>query len=637
MRRRNGLLLSIIFSSGALCATTVDTRIPTVVVTADKHSHTAISGALSTVINKAQFTQTGVSTIAEALRDIAGLQLQESSGNAGQAALSMRGFGVNASSNTLVMVNGIPLSNPDLAPPDLNTIPLDQVALIEVIAGSESVLYGDQAVGGIVNIMTETAMGNDAIGTCSAGSFNTYDCSATLTYTQHHWTVNQFLEMKRSDNYRDHNHYQLSQWLGHIAHEAHGARLRFDYQLAKESLQYPGALTAEQAHENRRQANNDRDYFNDWHGQWHGQLQQDFAEHWQLRMDASHRQMQGHGVLYADFEQSRQINFLNAQLRAQWLDGQLLMGLTADTDRYRLQSDYGKTLDRQEKYSVFALVQQALDARTTLSAGMRGAMQHAYLLALDHHTLVNSAIASTLGIVHHYRPNLSLYLRRAESYRFPKADENASTPPATPGLRTQRGVSIESGGEWHRAGTSAKLGIYQLKLRDEITFDPQQTPTAPFGTNRNLSPTTRWGGSLSLTHKLKTQTMLSMQYNAVNARFQHGVNAQKRIPLVAENILRASMMQRLSEHFNLYLEGIYTGSQYGANDDANVAGKFGGYTVYNMNVSYDSQRVHLALRINNLSNKYYYFYTVYQRSIPATFYYPAPGRSVLFTASLHLA
>ncbi len=636
MRRRNGLLLSLIFSSGALCATAADTRIPTVVVTADQHPHTAISGTLPTLISKAQFTHTGVATLADALREIGGLQLQETS-NGGQAALSMRGFGVNASSNTLVMVNGIPLSNPDLAPPDINTIPLDQVALIEVIAGSESVLYGDQAVGGIVNIMTEPVTGNSVTGTCSAGSFNTYDCSGTLTHTRQQWTINQFLENKRSDNYREHNQFHLTQWLGHIAHQQHGALLRFDYQVAKESLQYPGGLSAEQVHANRRQANNDRDYFNDWHGQWHAKLQQAVAERWQLSMDLSHREMHGHGVLYADFEQSRQINILVSQLRMKWMDGQLLMGMDTDTDRYHLQSKYGKTSDRQEKYSVFALLNQSLDARTILSAGMRGALQHAYLLEFGDNNLRNSAFASTLGIVHHYRPYLSVYIRRAESYRFPKADENASTPPATPGLRTQRGVSLESGGEWHRAGSYAKLGVYQLKLRDEITFDPQQTPTAPFGTNRNLSPTTRWGGSLALKQTLTADTIFSMQYNYVNARFQNGPNAQKRIPLVAENILRASITQRLNDHFNLYVEGIVTGSQYGANDDANIAGKFGGYTVYNANLSYDTEHLHLALRLNNVSNKYYYFYTVYQRSIPATFYYPAPGRSVLLTASVSVA
>ncbi|HEX4046141.1 MAG TPA: TonB-dependent receptor [Gammaproteobacteria bacterium] len=145
----------------------------------------------------------------------------------------------------------------------------------------------------------------------------------------------------------------------------------------------------------------------------------------------------------------------------------------------------------------------------------------------------------------------------------------------------------------------------------------------------------RRGFVLSGAYRAIPKVNVGGQYNYVHARFQRGMNDGKRIPLVSENLLRGNVSYSFSENFTFFVEGVYTGNQYPANDNANVAGKIGGYMIYNFNLRYQIKRLGVSLRMNNIFNKAYYFYTVYQASAgtAAEFFYPAPGRNVVLSAN----
>ncbi|MEX0839450.1 MAG: TonB-dependent receptor [Parvibaculum sp.] len=93
--------------------------------------------------------------VVDALKSVPGLHVVQSGSRGSQTSIFTRG----ASSNqTLVMVNGLPVADP--ASPggaaNLANIPLDNVERIEVVRGPQSALYGSQAMGGVVNIITKT-------------------------------------------------------------------------------------------------------------------------------------------------------------------------------------------------------------------------------------------------------------------------------------------------------------------------------------------------------------------------------------------------------------------------------------------------------------------------------------------------
>src|SRR6185437_5895089 len=114
-------------------------------------------------------------------------------------------------------------------------------------------------------------------------------------------------------------------------------------------------------------------------------------------------------------------------------------------------------------------------------------------------------------------------------------------------------------------------------------------------------------------------------------RFQNGINAGKRIPLVAENILHAGLNIHFLTYWNVYSEAIFTGNQFPANDDANIGKRMGGYTIYNFNLHYVYEKLSVSFRVNNLFNKPYYLYTVFQPFEPFETFYPAPERNFLLS------
>jgi iron complex outermembrane receptor protein len=611
--------------------------IPSVIVTAEKKDSSSFTAHPGFIITREQIAATGVTTLAHALQDLGGVQLQDISGTGSQVLLSMRGFGANASSNTLMLVNGIPLTNPDMAPPDLNSIPLAEIEYIEIISGSESVLYGDQAVGGIINIITHKDSDNPIGLSCSTGSYHQHNCMASVYHRFDLMDFNLNLANNHTDNYRDHNNYDQSLLSGGISHTYQTGRINFDYTIASEKMLYPGALTKSQVEANRRQAANTTDFFRDTNGLFHLQSQQNIYTQWRLTTDLSLRTMHGDGVLFSSFKQSRSSGFLKPQLDGMIGKIRLKSGMDFQTDQYRLSSLLGTTKDTLEKYGIYFLASMPVNDRLAFEIGARGAQQDSTLTSLTASHFVSRAAASTIGTTYLPGPDVKLYLRRAESFRFPKADENSSTPPGINSLRTQRGAAYEAGAEIIREAYSGKLQIYQLNLEDEITFDPTQTPSHPFGTNRNLDPTVRRGLIISGKKTITRDITVNGQYNHVNARFQSGANSGNRIPLVSENIMRAGISYKLAQHWNFYSEAIFTGNQYPDSDDANVAGKIGGYTVYNLNLRFVYAQFSASLHFNNIFNKYYYLYTVYQPAIQSEFFYPAPGRNITLTMNYAFA
>src|SRR4029079_2728867 len=106
-----------------------------------------------------------------------------------------------------------------------------------------------------------------------------------------------------------------------------------------------------------------------------------------------------------------------------------------------------------------------------------------------------------------------------------------------------------------------------------------------------------------------------------------------RIPLVAENNVEINLNYQLSDRWTIFTEAIYTGNQFAANDDSNRVGAVGVYTFYNMNVKYEYKSLTTSFRVNNITNKYYYFYSVFNIYNGTESFYPAPGVNALLTVS----
>ncbi len=132
-----------------------------VVVTSDRaprRSETIASKI--TVITAEQIERWGAKQVPDLLRYVGGVEVTDVFGNGRQARGDIRGFGINSDSSVLVLVDGRRINSATLYNTDWTTIPLERVSRIEVVRGGNSVLYGNQAVGGIVNIIIKRVTGS---------------------------------------------------------------------------------------------------------------------------------------------------------------------------------------------------------------------------------------------------------------------------------------------------------------------------------------------------------------------------------------------------------------------------------------------------------------------------------------------
>lgn len=185
MKMKKQVLLAGLVLSGAgvagMAATTNEVAREKVVVTATRVEMPQSSvGSTVTVVDREQLTERQCASVVQALREVPGLDVVQNGGAAGTASTFIRGA---KSEQTLVLVDGVPLNDPAGLGrgADVSQVPVENIERIEVLRGPQSTLYGADAIGGVINIITKKGSG-PASGEVSAeaGSFNTFNEKAEI-------------------------------------------------------------------------------------------------------------------------------------------------------------------------------------------------------------------------------------------------------------------------------------------------------------------------------------------------------------------------------------------------------------------------------------------------------------------------
>jgi len=186
------MLKIALLSSAALIALAIpalaqsenDLTVPpeSVVVTATRIA-TPIDQVASamTVIDASDIDQRQERSLPDVLADAPGLNLVQSGGEGGQTSIFMRGTDSN---HVKVLVDGIDASDPSSPNGafDFGKFNSADIARVEVLRGPQSGLYGSDAIGGVINIITKQGDGPLSLsGEVEGGSFDTFNQNATVS------------------------------------------------------------------------------------------------------------------------------------------------------------------------------------------------------------------------------------------------------------------------------------------------------------------------------------------------------------------------------------------------------------------------------------------------------------------------
>jgi outer membrane receptor protein involved in Fe transport len=156
--------------------------LPPVTVSAGRGSDVEKLDVSTTVLTREQvqsMPETGVDQIINKIPGVWNFTIPTTQLHPTGQPFNIRGFGTSTTINTLVMVDGVPINDPYFRTVDWGIVSKDAIQSIEVIrGGGASSLWGNMAMGGIVNIITKEPTRTGASADVNYGSFNTFNGAA---------------------------------------------------------------------------------------------------------------------------------------------------------------------------------------------------------------------------------------------------------------------------------------------------------------------------------------------------------------------------------------------------------------------------------------------------------------------------
>ncbi len=133
-------------------------------------------GSVMSVITAKEISAKNINNVADALRTVPGLDVVRAGGAGQQTSVFMRGANSN---HTLVLVDGIEMNDPSSPTGafDFAFLQTDNIERIEVLRGAASAIYGSDAMGGVINIITKKGAGEAKINASAEGG--SYDSWTT--------------------------------------------------------------------------------------------------------------------------------------------------------------------------------------------------------------------------------------------------------------------------------------------------------------------------------------------------------------------------------------------------------------------------------------------------------------------------
>jgi len=615
------------------------------------------------VITAEEIARSGADHLVELLRSRGGLEVSDLFGDGTDASVGLRGFSATAPHNTLVLIDGRRLNNADNGLPDLNAVPLGNIRQIEIVKGSMGTLYGDKAVGGVINIITRKPETLSLNLRADYGSYD--DRSLYLELENHHdnGLGYRISGMRRlNENYRDNNALQLTDVASGIWYTHTGGEVFLEYQGLDEDIEAPGPLFRDLVETDRRQALNPDDFVDTDTRAGRLGLRQEIVGGIDLLAEYTNRFSDTAGQLSSGGNPSpftsrrHHIEFTPRLIGALPLatgDALLTLGVDLFETDYLIRSGFGITDDTQRQRSVYAQAMVPVTDRLAVTAGGRyGEVENdimvdtlAFGRSLPEGTQIDdNTHAWELGLSFTITPAWRLFGKLDRNYRFVSADEYSAvadnnffaglfafgTVIPLPG--TQTGLSHEIGTEWQAAGKAVSLQFYQLDINDEIDFDPV------LFLNTNIGDTQRRGAILEGRYALTDRLEVSASYNYVDAVLTSGMFDGSELTFIADHSGSFRTHYRHDDHLGAYLEVTGVSDRVYGGDFANDFTTLPGHIIGNANVSYHYAGFTLSLRVNNLLDQYYSdagniafdFRQPFPSPRVETFF-PAPGRNVMLS------
>ncbi len=609
-----------------------------------------------TVITKEEVERSNAQTAIDLMKSEVGLVVRDFYGTGKTASVDIRGFGETGPLNTLVLVDGRRVNEIDLSGVDWTQIPLDQIERIEVVRGAGSVLYGDNAVGGVINIITkkvEKPFSAKVEG--RVGSYRLNKESGSVGGKSGPLSSILSAGYNATEGYRENGFLRAKDVGGKLVYELNqDFSFNFSGSFHQDDAGLPGGLT--QADINRlgrrgtltpdNQASTEDGFgslgmkakLGDW-----GRAEIDLSYR--------HREVENFFDFPASFytyQDERHLTTwgLTPRYILEKTLGNHSNKLTLGLDFYRWTSvvdsdsvffgfpSSNRSEIRRRSTGLYLLDEFHILDNLIFSPGYR----HEWVTydifqraprAKDETADRESAYSLSLDYLFGKKSSAFVSLKR--SFRFPVSDELILVYPTfkvNPLIMPQTGYHYDAGvRHWLTEDVEANLTLFWIDLEDEIFFNP-----ATF-TNENYPKTRREGLEIGLKARPFEWVSFWGNYSYLRPRLRGGTFSGSDIPGVPRH--KATVGVDLSFWRRIELNGRanFIGARYLISDFANQVDKLDGYTAVDAKISYRWKGLQAFVGVNNLFNRKYSEWAVTNAAGTTQLFYPSPTRNYLCGAS----
>jgi len=613
------------------------------------------------VIDEGDIKETNSSSVQEILNQSSpGVVVNGFLNNPKDNGVDIRGFGEASPMNYLVLVDGRRTNQVDISGADLSQIDIRSIEKIEVLRGANSVLYGDNATGGVINIITRKGREDFRIDYVQdVGSYRYHKEYVSASGGQEFMDYFFSYSYQDSDGYRLNNSYEADDVLGNMTIKPSDFMdIAISSSYHRDWYGQPGALFLPNMERDGREASRfpdskakTEDYYVSVTPRVYGTCG-DNKYVFSFFTTYRSRRSNSLSVGTNEYESTYHITSMDLrpklEINSNFMDGFIENRLVLGAD-YLLSNNQVLSGDRRvvksqieilkETFGIYCIDNILLDKRYIFNAGVRGDWAE-YIFdqcnpIAAYNTRSLREIAAEGGIGYKYNERSQVYANYARSYRYPATDEffnsayeyidffgNAQAVAASLNseLKHQIANNYEVGIKDNSfGGVRAKAAYYAIDTKKEIYFDPVAFR------NTNYKNTFRHGLELEITAEIMGKAELFFSYTFQKAFFAGGTYAGKTIPLVPQNKISAGVTVNPVEYLECNLICNYVGSRYLPGDHSNLNPKLKEYFTVDLNAAVTIDKLRFFISIKNLFGERYFSSGNYNTWTGEAFY-PAPER-----------
>jgi iron complex outermembrane recepter protein len=581
--------------------------------------------------------------IPDVLRSQVGVHVNDITGNGRSFSVDLRGFGATATTNTLVLVDGRRVNQPDLSGTDWSLISLDRVERIEIIRGGRgSVLYGDNASGGVINIITREGKDFKVSGNIMAGSYDSFDTNASVSGKSGKVSYALSGRYAESDGYRDNSDTEFKDIGGNLTWFVNDRlNLNFSTDYHKDNAGLPGSILKSEfdAGVSRTDSLNPDNFADveDYYFKAGPEIY--FLTNSLFKTDISYRKRSSAfdisftgGTFVGDTdiktvvfspqlvfkenifnrENTLTIGFDYEKAEEDITNSVLFPGFEPSLDQF----------DLEKKNTAYYIYDEfkPIDS-LALSAGYR---YDRAKFRFDEGTpdkVTTDEKLYNAGINYNFFKNSYAYFGYARSFRYPVLDEffNFTNNTVNSNLDAQTSNDYELGLRYYFLDSFfVHANLFLLDTKDEIFFNPITYA------NENLDGKTRRQGVELTLSKSFDDITLQGAYSYTDAEIRNGLYSGKEIPNVAKHKANVGAEFVLPMNFTLALNGIYVGERPFDSDLNNEFDDQDDYVVLNAKLKYQWKNITPFINLNNITNEKYSEYGVLGGFPTEEAFYPSP-------------